>query len=69
MNWRLVLLLLPLMGGCVVVKPWQRSHLAERCMQPGFGDANDLKYTTHWEGSRNGFEGGFGTAGGGCGCN
>jgi len=58
-----------LLGGCVVVKPYQREQLAERCMAPGFGDASELKFRSHWEGSRQGGEGGFGTAGGGCGCN
>jgi hypothetical protein len=56
-------------GGCVVVKPYQREHLAERCMAAGFGDAAELKFRGHWEGSRQGSEGGYGTAGGGCGCN
>src|SRR6187402_1557905 len=58
-----------LLPGCVVVKPYQREQLAERCMAPGFGDASELKFRSHWEGSRQGGEGGFGTAGGGCGCN
>ena len=58
-----------LLPGCVVVKPYQREQLAERCMAPGFGDAAELKFRSHWEGSRQGGEGGFGTAGGGCGCN
>ena len=55
--------------GCVVVKPYQRERLTERCMSPGFGDASELKFRGHWEGSRQGAEGGYGTAGGGCGCN
>jgi hypothetical protein len=58
-----------LLGGCVVVKPYQREHLAERCMASGMGDPTELKFRSHWEGSRQGGEGGFGTAGGGCGCN
>lgn len=58
-----------LLPGCVVVKPYQRENLAERCMSPGFGDGAELKFRAHWEGSRQGGEGGFGTAGGGCGCN
>jgi hypothetical protein len=57
------------LGGCVVVKPFQREYLAERCMAPGLGDGAELKFRGHWEGSRQGGEGGFGTAGGGCGCN
>lgn len=54
---------------CVPVKPYQRERLAERCMASGFGDAAELKFRSHWEGSRQGGEGGFGQAGGGCGCN
>jgi hypothetical protein len=57
------------LAGCVRVKPYQREHLVERCMRPGFGDPPELKFRTHWEGSRQGIEGGFGMAGGGCGCN
>jgi hypothetical protein len=54
---------------CVVVKPYQREQLAERCMAPGFGDGAELKFRAHFEGSRQGAEGGYGQAGGGCGCN
>lgn len=57
------------LSGCTAVKPYQREQLAERCMAPGFGDAVELKFRTHWEGARQGSEGGFGQAGGGCGCN
>jgi hypothetical protein len=56
-------------GGCVPVKPYQREHLSERCMAAGFGDLLELQFRGHWEGSRHGSEGGFTTAGGGCGCN
>jgi hypothetical protein len=63
------LFLTGLLSGCVTVKPYQRELLTERCMQPGFGDAAELKFRAHWEGSRQGGEGGFGQAGGGCGCN
>lgn len=59
---------LPL-AGCVRVKPYQRAYLAERCMGPGFGDRSELKFRQHWEYSRQDTEGGFGEAGGGCGCN
>ena len=57
------------LSGCMTVKPYQRERLTERCMQPGFGDAAELKFRAHWEGSRQGGEGGYGQAGGGCGCN
>jgi hypothetical protein len=56
-------------AGCVRVKPYQRELLTERCMTPGFGDSTELKFRAHWEGSRQGGEGGYGQAGGGCGCN
>lgn len=56
-------------AACTPVKPYQRERLAERCMASGFGDKQELKFRSHWEGSRQGGEGGFGTAGGGCGCN
>lgn len=62
-------LLAPLLSGCVLVKPYQREQLAERCMAPGLGDAAELKFRAHWEGSRQGAEGGFSYASGGCGCN
>lgn len=58
-----------LLAGCMTIKPYQRERLTERCMQPGFGDAAELKFRAHWEGSRQGGEGGYGQAGGGCGCN
>ena len=32
------LALLPLLGSCAPVKPYQREHLSERCMAAGFGD-------------------------------
>lgn len=56
-------------GGCAPVKPYQREYLSERCMAAGFGDVLELQFRGHWEGSRHGSEGGFTTAGGGCGCN
>jgi hypothetical protein len=51
------------------VAPYQREYLTERCMKPGFGDKAELKFRQHWEGARQGFDDGFGEAGGGCGCN
>lgn len=58
-----------LSAGCVVVKPYQREQLAERCMQSGFGNPSEARFRSHWEGSRSGLEGGYGEASGGCGCN
>ena len=65
----LLVLLAPLAAGCVVVKPYQREQLAERCMAPGLGDAAEIKFRSHWEGSRHGGEGGFSYGSGGWGCN
>lgn len=60
-----------LLGGCTVVRPYQREQLAERCMAPGFGDKAEVKFRAHWEYARHGTQGGFGddAGGGGCGCN
>jgi hypothetical protein len=55
-------------GGCARVKPYQREYLSEPVMQPGNELAED-HFRQHWQSSREGSEGGFGAAGGGCGCN
>jgi hypothetical protein len=55
-------------SGCVVVKPYQREHLSERPMEPD-AEAVEDRFRQHWQGSREGGNGGFGAAGGGCGCN
>jgi hypothetical protein len=67
MKWAF-LLLLALQGSCAVVKPWEREVLSQRCMTPGAEKSED-KFRQHWQFSREGAEGGFGAAGGGCGCN
>lgn len=65
---RLLLLFFTLSSGCVVVKPYQREHLSERVMTPG-AEAVEDRFRQHWQESREGASGGFGAAGGGCGCN
>jgi hypothetical protein len=57
-----------LSSGCAPVKPYQREYLSERVMDPA-GERVEDKFRQHWQFSREGSEGGFGTAGGGCGCN
>ncbi|HEX4456712.1 MAG TPA: DUF4266 domain-containing protein [Polyangia bacterium] len=54
-------------GGCATVKPWQRESLA----QPGMTlDATpSAAAEQHMLESREASVGGFGGAGGGCGCN
>ncbi len=59
--------LLPL-AGCARVKPYQREYLSVRAMDPGAERTED-RFRQHWQGSREGSVGGFGAAGGGCGCN
>lgn len=76
-NWRRVsplLALLVLLGvqaaGCAhpaPVRPWQRAHLARRSMQ--FDDGLEGRFRQHLFGAREGADGGYGHAGGGCGCN
>ncbi len=55
-------------AGCVVVKPYQREQLSERVMTPD-AEHDEDRFRQHWQGSREGGAGGFGAAGGGCGCN
>jgi hypothetical protein len=64
---RLLLLVLTV-AGCVVVKPFQREYLSERAVRPG-AEASEDRFRAHWQESREGGMGGFGAAGGGCGCN
>ena len=54
--------------GCARVRPYEREYLSLRVMTPGAEHAED-RFRQHWQGSREGSEGGFGAAGGGCGCN
>jgi hypothetical protein len=54
--------------GCAPVKPYQREYLSLRPMRPTAESSED-RFRGHWGSSREGSEGGFGAAGGGCGCN
>jgi hypothetical protein len=56
------------LGGCARVKPFQREYLTVRPMDPLAEQAED-RFRQHWQFSREGSSGGFGAAGGGCGCN
>jgi hypothetical protein len=53
-------------GGCV--KAYQREYLSLRPMRPAAETSED-RFRGHYQTSREGSEGGFGSAGGGCGCN
>ena len=66
----LALLLFASLGatGCARVQPYEREELSLRHMT---GDAEHVedKFRQHWQESREGASGGYGAAGGGCGCN
>jgi hypothetical protein len=56
--------------GCVEVRPWQRGELARRPLRQGVqSDVAEDRFEQHARGAREGAEGGYGSAGGGCGCN
>ncbi|WP_028292297.1 DUF4266 domain-containing protein [Oceanobacter kriegii] len=57
-----------LASGCAQVAPWQRGHLGSDVMS---WDSNALKRSLddHIHSSKEASSGGFGAAGGGCGCN
>ena len=55
-------------SGCARVKPYQREELSLRAMSPSAERAED-RFRSHWQTAREGSDGGFGAAGGGCGCN
>lgn len=54
--------------GCVRVKPYEREVLSIRPMS-GDDERSEDKFRQHWQESREGGAGGYGAAGGGCGCN
>jgi MYXO-CTERM domain-containing protein len=74
-RWMLVVVLVALASGCASgggtlsrVRPWQKEKLAKRIMlvRP---DTDESRLDLHMLESREGSNGGFGTSGGGCGCN
>lgn len=56
------------LSGCVRVKPYEREVLSIRPMT-GENEGSEDKFRQHWQESREGGAGGYGAAGGGCGCN
>ncbi len=67
-RWLSFLILFSLVGGCATTKPWQKEKLAKRKMKFGADPAED-ELDLHMQEAREGAQGGFGSAGGGCGCN
>jgi uncharacterized protein DUF4266 len=64
----LVVVVAALAGGCARVKPYERELLAKPTMtfQP---DPHEDVLDNHMLEAREGAAGGYGSAGGGCGCN
>ncbi|SFV61813.1 Phosphonate ABC transporter phosphate-binding periplasmic component (TC 3.A.1.9.1) [hydrothermal vent metagenome] len=61
-----------LMIGCTSgqdVKPWEKASLAKDTMQFGGLHPEVRKFEQHIYFSKEGTKGGYGVAGGGCGCN
>lgn len=60
------------LNGCIKlsdVKPWQKATHAKQTMQDGGINPLKLKFDTHIYYSKEATKGGYGVAGGGCGCN
>ena len=55
------------MTGCAAVNPWEREILADRTMN--YSTEMDESALDHFYSAREGSAGGFGSGGGGCGCN
>ena len=65
-RWQALLALLA--GGCTTVRPWQKEQLARRIMKFA-PDPDEDELDLHMLEAREGSTGGYGSAGGGCGCN
>ncbi len=63
-----IVILLAAAPGCVRVAPWQREHLAKPIMSLE-EDPEEVVLEQPLLQAREGSIGGFGEAGGGCGCN
>ena len=64
----ILLVIAAVAGGCAPVRPWERALLAKRKMQMD-PDANAAQLEQHVFEYREGASGGYGSVGGGCGCN
>ena len=61
-------LLLATLTACATVAPYEREYLSRPCMDATL-DAKAMSFRAHVHESREGASGGYGVAGGGCGCN
>lgn len=64
----LIILFAIALAGCETVAPWERGDLARRDMQ-WTPDSAEAALIEHTYASKEASTGGFGAAGGGCGCN
>ncbi len=63
-----ILVFLGLVTGCATVQPWERGTLAKKKMQMD-ADPQASALEQHVYDYREGASGGYGSVGGGCGCN
>jgi len=63
-----MVMLLPLLGACSLVKPYDKEHLADPIMLSE-EEAKEGMRELKWLEAREGSTGGVGGAGGGCACN
>ena len=71
-NYLWLLGLMLLFNGCSFiqdVKPWEKGDLAKPIMQEGGLHSDVTKFESHIYFSKEASSGGYGVAGGGCGCN
>jgi hypothetical protein len=64
-----IIFLASLLIGCTSVKPWEKDILAKPIMQFEGLHAEVNKFESHVYFSKEASRGGYGVAGGGCGCN
>lgn len=64
----LAALLLVSAASCVRVAPYQRGQMADPSMEISHENA-ETRFRAHVHDSREGATGGYGSSGGGCGCN
>ncbi len=63
-----LLLAAPAVSGCTHVAPYEREHLARPSMDTS-SESRENRFKAHVFDSREGAMGGYGSTGGGCGCN
>lgn len=68
MRITLPIVLALLLSSCVRVQPYQRAHHADPIMDTGHERA-ETQFRAHVHDAREGATGGYGSSGGGCGCN